>query len=135
MNKYLTYLNYIQYSIGVVFSLLIAYVAVESYFGGRPDLTPGRICLAVVLAAYSLMNIRMQKTNGFYFYKMYLFPIIYIVFGLLFEFWSRGYIKNWAPSTAEEALEANIFFLFILCLLFVAGTVTTLYKPKVGKNV
>ena len=124
----------LQASIGIVFGFFVGYVAYTNSIEGRPDLTPGRVILSVLLVGYSISQfIRLGK------YRVTLvnlisFPVIYIVFGLFWEFSSRGYIKNWAPATQEAAQLHNIISLLIILALIGLAWLTT-FKAKKNGNV
>lgn len=52
----------IQAVIGVIFAVFIAYCAYDNFRDGRPDLTPGRIMLAITLIVYSISQLWIDLT-------------------------------------------------------------------------
>lgn len=120
----------IQAIIGVIFAVFVAYCAYDNFRDGRPDLTPGRIVLAITLVVYSLSQLWIAARRKVSVTQLLAFPIHYLIFGIVWEYASMGYRKNWAPDTAEEALHANIFFAALIILLVVSAGYLTFRKGK-----
>lgn len=134
MKSRLSVAHLTQSTIGLVLGCFVAYVAIANYFEGRPDLTPGRLLLASLLTLYSAINIWVQRTNGFFYFKALLFPFFYVGIGLVIEMWWHGYIKNWAPGTKDEAFSANLFFIVVIISLIGLAALSTFYKRSLKKS-
>lgn len=126
--------HYFQLLLGSFLSLYIAYVGVENYYDGRPDLTAGRVCLAVILFSYTMVYIRRQSKYklGVSYFGAYL--VFYIVFALIFDYWYRGLIKNWAPSGEGDALFVNVVFVCVMVTLAALALYIAMRKPKEKKQ-
>ncbi len=135
MKSLLSRVHLTQLAIGLFFGCFVAYIAIDNYFEGRPDLTPGRLLVASLLITYSVINIWVYMTNGFFYYKVLLFPLFYVAIGLVTEMWWRGYIKNWAPSSSDEAFSANLFFVIVIISLIGLATLSTFYKKSIRQIV
>jgi hypothetical protein len=105
----------------VIFAVFIAYCAYENFHDGRPDLTPGRVVLAITLTVYSFSQLWVATRGKVRLTQLLAFPIHYFIYGIVWEIASMGYRKNWAPDTAEEAFHANIFFATLIIFLVVSA--------------
>jgi hypothetical protein len=118
-----------QAIIGILFGLFVAYVAYANSIEGRPDLTPVRLILSVILILYSAMQIWVLIKSKISIIHLFAYPIIYIIFGMFWEYAARGYIKNWPPGTHIEATYQNIVCLLIVCFIMFVGLLTTFKRP------
>jgi hypothetical protein len=62
------------------------------------------------LVTYASMQLWLTANRQVLLIQLFAFPFFYILLGIAIEFTGKGYIKNWAPGTAEEAFHSNIFF-------------------------
>ena len=121
MNLILKVLYILEAVFGIVFSLFIAFVAWENLSLGMPEIAPARFLLACVLLAYSSWHLKVAIKTSSSIFSIVTFPIIYVVFGIIYEYASRGYLKNWAPASENEALIANLVLGSILvCIVWLA---------------
>ena len=128
----MTLIHGLQTSIGIVFGLFVGYVAYANSIEGRPDLMPGRIILSVLLVGYSVAQIVRLAKNRVTLLNLISFPIFYFVFGVFWEYSSRGYIKNWVPATQNVALFHNLVSLLIILALIGLAWLTTFRTKKNG---
>lgn len=99
---------------------------------GRPDLTPIRITLSIILIVYCFLQIYVLLRKHISKLTVFSFPIIYSVFGLYWEYAITGFLKGWAPSTGTEALSQNILCFLFLTIIISMAVFTTL---KGSRNV
>ena len=134
MKKFLIKFHSLQVILGFLFGLFVAYVAYANSIDGRPDLMPGRVLLAIFLLAYTGMHfvvlLKKQTTK----IHLFTYPIIYIAFGLVWEYASRGYIKNWAPATKEIALQNNAIWLLVILSIMALAIVVTIKGQTNAKS-
>ena len=121
-------------SLSCIFSCLVIFAGVTNYFDGRPDLTAGRIIIGSLLLSYTWANIYVLKNKGFYLHKFVLFSPMYLAFGLYANFFHRGYIKNWAPSTTAAATDATVSFVIEFGVIFLAYGFVTFFTGNRAKN-
>jgi hypothetical protein len=125
MNRNYAIIHITTAIVGILFGLFVAYVGYANYIEGKPELMPGRLILSAVLIAYSLLQIRVLIKNNISMVQLLAFPVIYILFGMYWEYIFRGYIKNWAPAVQAEASQQNIVSMLVLCIIiFVALYIT-----------
>ena len=120
-----------QATIGCIFGLFVAYVAYANSIEGRPDLTPTRAILAVFLIIFSVSQFWVLLKKHATIIHLLSFPILYVIFGLIWDYASRGYIKNWEPATKNVAIQHNVFWLLILFIL-VALAILFTYKGRIN---
>lgn len=125
MNKSYAFIHWVQVLIGIIFGLFVAYVSYANSIEGRPDLTPIRATLSVVLILYSAMQIWVLKKNQISKIQIFAFPIIYIIFSMFWEYAARGYTKGWSPATQAEATYQNVVCMLILSFIVFAALFTT----------
>ncbi len=118
-----------QAVIGILFGLFVAYVAYVNGIEGKPILTPGRVILSVILVLYSAMQIWVLIKSKISKIHLFAYPIIYIIFGMFWEYASRGFVKNWPPGTHVEATYQNIVCLLIVCFIVFVALLTTFKRP------
>jgi len=124
----------LQTSIGICFGLFAGCVAYANSVEGRPDLMPGRVILSVLLVGYSMAQITRLAKYRVTLVNLMSFPIVYLVFGVFWEYSSRGFIKNRAPATQDAALLDNLVSLLILLVLTGLAWLTT-FRTKRNGNV
>ena len=125
-------LHILQSLLGIIFGLFVAYAAYENAIDGSPEIAPGRFILSAILLVYSCFQfVRIFKWETSLVNLLFFLPI-YSVFGLFWEYFSRGYIKGWAPSTVAEAKSQNLVGLFLLVLCIALAVWTTLKRPRSG---
>ena len=126
MNKPFSIFHAFQAAGGIFFGVFVGYVAYANNVEGRPDLTPGRITLSILLILYSGLQFFRLYASKITLVQLLSYPVIYVMFGFFWEYSSRGYIKNWAPATASEASHQNYISLFVLILIAIIGVWATL---------
>ncbi|WP_157197848.1 MULTISPECIES: hypothetical protein [Methylomonas] len=125
MNKSYAIIHWAQAIIGIIFGLFVANVSYANSIEGRPDLTPIRAILSIVLILYSVMQIWVLMKNQISKIQIFAFPIIYITFSMFWEYLARGYTKNWSPATQAEATYQNVVCMLILSFIVFAALFTT----------
>jgi hypothetical protein len=129
IRTYLKNIHKFQLYAAVGFTLLIAFVAINNY-RYLPALGFSRAIISVVLLGYSIAHLYILKNRGFYLHKAILFPIVFILFGLYFDYAWLGYTKSWAPATVSEANTETVKCLFIISGIFIVGVLSVLFKSK-----
>ena len=129
MNKVFTMTHGFQAIVGILFSIFIAYVAMDN-LEQRSALAYGRLFLALTLFVYSASHIFLAIKKSISKVQFFSFLPIYILFGLTFSNYLFGYIKNWAPVTEIEANSENIEAFMVLSLIFVVGIISTTFKHE-----
>lgn len=129
----LIYWHYFQILIGVVFTLIIFESAYENEALTISKVYSRNIC-AVLLLSYSLAHLYILIFRGVYFHKVVAFLPLYLLFGFVYMTSSVGYIKSWAPSTQEEALQANFIYGLILLVILIGWLFSILYNSKYLPN-
>ena len=122
-------------SLSCIFSCLVMFAGVANYFEGRPDLTAGRIIIGSLLLSYTWANIYVLKNKGFYLHKFLLFSPMYLALGLFADFFHKGFIKNWAPSTQAEATDATVGFIIEFGVIILAYSFVTFFTGNRAKSV
>ena len=112
-----------------MFALLIFYFSFEHY-NSKPSLGVAHFILAVILFLYSIANFLILKLWGLYIHKILFFPIVYISFGIFYEYTALGYIKGWAPLSPEEATAHTTKYAIVISLIIMAGVFSVFYKPS-----
>jgi hypothetical protein len=128
MNRNIIVLHGAQAIVGILFGLFVAYVSYANSIEGRPDLTPVRATLSLILIFYSVMQILVLIKRKLSKIQLFTFPVIYTTFSLFWEYAGRGYIKNWAPATQAEATYQNVICMLILWFIVFVALVTTFKK-------
>lgn len=110
---------------GILFGFFVAYVGYANYIEGRPELMPGRLILSAVLIAYSVLQIQVLIKKHISTVQLLAFPVIYVLFGMCWEYIFRGYIKNWAPAVQTEATQQSIVGILVLCFIMLVALFIT----------
>ena len=120
---------------GICFGLFVAFTAYESGVEQYPEVTISRYMLAGILVVYSASQFFILFKHRSSLIKIALFPSVYILFALFWDYSCRGYVKNWAPATPEEAGTQNMVNLAILIAIFVFALASTFLSSNREKNV
>ena len=127
------YWHYFQLLIGIAFTLIIFESAYENEALTVSKVYSRNICAGLLLI-YSLAHLYILIFRGVYLHKVVAFLPLYFLFGLVYMTSSVGYIKNWAPSTQEEALQANFIYGLILLVILIGWLFSILYNSKYPPN-